>query len=87
MSAGRAALDRCCASLLSRHAELIVALRPHCRQVLSDVPSCLKFLEDHHGEPLSLALDPAAMIEPAMRRDLEILLEEIEGLQESGGRF
>ena len=43
-----------------------MCLMPHSRHVLSDAPSCMKFLADHEGEPFDVALSPAAMMEPRM---------------------
>ncbi len=46
-------------------------IRPHCRHVLSDVPSCRQFALDHAGQPIDLVLDPVSMLEPTMLSGLD----------------
>jgi hypothetical protein len=64
MAAGRAALDRWWSEIGA--AGRPVHLRPHCRHVLSDVPSCRRFIHDHAEAPPTLALAPADLLEPVM---------------------
>jgi hypothetical protein len=45
--------------------------------VLSDPPSCVKFLKDHEGEPFEIALAPALMFEPDMLDDIDDHLERM----------
>jgi hypothetical protein len=64
---GRAALDAVCERLLG--ADLggpDLLIRPHCRHVLSDVPSCRRFLADHEDWPVGLALAPRDLLEDGM---------------------
>ena len=81
MRPGRAALD----AFVSRTAPVLerqsrtLCLRPHLRQVLSDAQGCLRFLADHAGVPVQLALSPADMIGPGMLRDLPDHLERLFG--------
>lgn len=63
MPAGRTALDDLCRRLGGAGC---VCLRPHARHVLSDVPSCRRFLADHGGRGFGVALSPATMLEPSM---------------------
>ena len=41
-------------------------VRPHARHLLSDIPSCLAFLDRAEGTGLGLAFDPAAMCDHSM---------------------
>jgi hypothetical protein len=79
MPPGRAALDECCTRLgegLEQSGRRI-CFRPHSRHVLSDPPSCLKFLDDHAGELFDIALAPALMFEPGMLDDIDDHLERM----------
>ena len=68
LKTGREALDGFCARMLpeltSRGERLLFT--PHARHVLSDAPSCVKFLDDHAEEPIGIALAPARLIETTM---------------------
>lgn len=66
--AGWAALGAWCDAVrdVLEHAARTVMLRPHARHVLSDVQRCVRFFEDRAGQPFTLALEPAAMLEPTM---------------------
>jgi hypothetical protein len=44
-----------------------VWVRPHARHVVSDIPGVRRLLEAEWGSRLGVALDPAAMMTPAMR--------------------
>lgn len=66
MPAGRAALDAFCQRLapqLEQRGQRL-AFRPHARHVLSDEPSCVRFLNDYAGGPFTLAFEPALLFEP-----------------------
>jgi hypothetical protein len=72
MPAGRAALEHLCETL----PEALpwsgrACFRPHCRHVLSDLPSCRQFLLDHAEGSLGIALAPATLLEPGMLADVE----------------
>jgi hypothetical protein len=54
--------------LLGR-AGVVLVLRPHARDVLSDAQSCLTFLTRREGRPSRLLLDPAGMLTPGMLGD------------------
>lgn len=79
MRPGRAALD----ALLTQAAPALeaqgrsICLRPHLRHVLSDAQGCLRFLADHAGLPVQIALCPADMIAADMLRDLPEHLERL----------
>ncbi|MCP3979468.1 MAG: hypothetical protein GY716_09090 [bacterium] len=79
---GREALD----ALIERVLDELPAgrhllLRPHCRHVLSDVPSCRRFLADHEAAPIGLALAPHDLLEDGMLPAAEDHLRRIfEGL-------
>ena len=81
MRPGRAALD----ALVMASAPALEAqgrslcLRPHARQVLSDAQGCLRFLADHAGLPVQVALSPADMITAGMLADLPDHLERMFG--------
>ena len=81
MRPGRAALD----ALVTAAAPALEAqgralcLRPHARQVLSDAQGCLRFLADHAGLPMQVALSPADMITASMRADLPDHLDRLFG--------
>ena len=81
MRAGRAALD----ALVMASAPALEAqgrslcLRPHVRHVLSDAQGCLRFLSDHAGLPVQVALSPAEMITGSMQQDLADHLERLFG--------
>jgi len=79
MAPGRAALDRVWSDLAprARSAGVEIWFRPNCRHVLSDPPSCLKFLGDHADDPVGIALAPAALFENAMLPTVEDHLERI----------
>jgi hypothetical protein len=79
MRPGRAALDALvheAAPALESQARTL-CLRPHHRHVLSDAQGCLRFLTDHAGLPVQVALSPADMITPDMLRDLPEHLERL----------
>lgn len=86
MRPGRAALD----ALVHASAPALEAqgrslcLRPHARHVLSDAQGCLRFLSDHAGLPVQVALSPADMVTSAMIADLPDHLERLFGAL--GGR-
>lgn len=46
-------------------------IRPHARHVTSDVPSCQHFLNSRADSVMTLAFDPAAMLEPSMLSALD----------------
>ncbi len=73
------ALARACDALAPRLAErgCVACFRPHARHVLSDAPSCRRFLTEHADGPFGLALAPALMLEPSMVRAIEDHLERI----------
>ena len=48
---------------------------PHCRHVLNDVQSCVRFLEERASQPFAVAFAPASMLEPSMLEALEDHLE------------
>jgi hypothetical protein len=79
MRPGRAALD----ALLTQAAPALeaqgrsICLRPHLRHVLSDAQGCLRFLADHAGLLVQIALSPADMISADMLRDLPEHLERL----------
>lgn len=79
MRPGRAALDalvtQAAPALESRG--LSLCLRPHARQVLSDAQGCLRFLTDHAGLPLSVAMAPADMLTKDMLGELPEHLNRI----------
>ncbi len=81
MRPGRSALD----ALVTAAAPALEAegralcLRPHARQVLSDAQGCLRFLSDHAGLPVQVALSPADMITADMRADLTDHLDRLFG--------
>jgi hypothetical protein len=79
MRPGRAALDALvtkAAPALERQGRSI-CFRPHLRHVLSDAQGCLRFLADHAGLPVQVALSPADMIATGMLRDLPEHLERL----------
>lgn len=68
MGPGRAALEKTCDRLvgaLVAHERLLL-LRPHARQVLSDVAGTADFLRRHRGERFGLALAPADLLTAEM---------------------
>ncbi len=65
----RAMLRR--ASTPPRGSAVRVCFRPHRRHVLSDTPSCVRFLAGHPDEPFGLALCPGDLLEPEMQDDVE----------------
>ena len=79
MRPGRAALDALvnAASPALEAQGRSLCLRPHLRQVLSDAQGCLRFLTDHAGLPVQVALCPADMIAAQMLRDLPDHLERL----------
>lgn len=74
---GRAALDALCARVRPalEAADRTLVFRPHARHILSEVPSCRAFLQDHAREPFGIALSPADMLEPSMLDRVEEHLE------------
>lgn len=78
---GAEALGRVCAAMAPGLGErrALVCFRPHARHVLSDAPSCRRFLHDHdHGNgPFGLALAPALLLEPSMLPAIEDHLTRI----------
>lgn len=79
MGFGRAALDAVVVPLARRLAAegRRLVLLPHARHVLSDVPSCRRFLADHADLAVGVALAPAALLEPTMVGDVADHLERI----------
>ena len=79
MRPGRAALDAfVTAATPALEAQgRSLCLRPHLRQVLSDAQGCLRFLTDHAGLPVQVAVSPADMIAGDMLRDLPDHLERL----------
>jgi hypothetical protein len=72
--AGWAALGEACERLapVLHNEGAVLVLRTHARHVLSDVPSCIRFVRERRardGEagPLRVLLDPASMIAESMR--------------------
>jgi hypothetical protein len=63
---GWAALERACAVFTGP-----VCLRPYARHVLSDVPGCKRLLSQEWGAQISLLIDPASMLTPAILRSPE----------------
>lgn len=55
-------LDKCAIKIL---------FQPHARHVLSDYSICLKFMQEHKGEPFGIALAPSDLIEPVMAEDID----------------
>lgn len=51
-----------------------VCIVPHARHVLSDVQSSAHFHRERLGQPLEIALAPAALLEPGMLDDIEVHL-------------
>jgi len=84
MGHGSAALAARCdalAPLLEREGRTL-CLQPHARHVLSDARSCLSFLSTRRGQPFSVAISPATMLEEAM---LPAASEHMERLFEALG--
>jgi hypothetical protein len=81
MPRGRAALDEFCGRMREglEQSGRRICFRPHSRHVLSDPPSCVKFLKDHESEPFEIALAPALMFEPDMLDDVDDHLERMFG--------
>lgn len=70
---GHEALEAFCAGIepqLEQHGKTL-CFQPHRRHVLSDVQSTARFFRASEGRPFGLALDPAALLEPLMLRDIE----------------
>jgi hypothetical protein len=76
MPVGRRALEEACDRLVGPLAESggTLLLRPHVRQVLSDVAGAADFLRRHRGERFGLALAPADLITGSMLPRAEDLL-------------
>lgn len=73
LTPGQTALRRFCDDLepwLRDHGT-VLCFHPHCRHVLSDPASCVKFLDDMQGRPFEVALTPAAFLEQNMFDDME----------------
>lgn len=66
------ALDRLVGPLASTGRTLL--LRPHARQVLSDLAGCADFLRRHRGERFGIALAPADLLVPSMLPQADELL-------------
>lgn len=78
LAPGREALDTLCGSLRSRREVAgTICFQPHARHILNDVPSALRFLHDHAGEPFGIALNPALLIERTMLETLQDHLTRI----------
>ena len=79
MRPGRTALD----ALVTRAAAALEAqgvslcLRPHAHQVLSDAQGCLRFLADHAGLPVQVALAPVDLVTAGMLAELPEHLSRI----------
>ncbi|MCB9846201.1 MAG: hypothetical protein H6811_09475 [Phycisphaeraceae bacterium] len=71
MGEGRARLDDLVEWLAPSLADagFRLALRPHARHTLNDVPSCLSFIKRWNDAPIDLILDPAAMLTDDMVAD------------------
>lgn len=69
---GRAALDAfvTTATPVMEARGLSLCLRPHTRHVLGDAQGCLRFLADHAGLPVQVAMSPADMLAGDMLGDL-----------------
>lgn len=78
---GRAAFESLCDRLAAELAprKATVLFRSHARHVLSDAPSCIKFLQRRAGEPFGLLLDPVAMLARGMLPRAEEHLARILG--------
>jgi hypothetical protein len=72
MRPGRAALDALMRAVAPglEAAGRSLCLRPHVRHVLSDPQGCLRFLGDHAGLPVQVAISPSDMLTPEMLGDL-----------------
>lgn len=84
--AGWDALGEACDRLAPalRDEGAVLALRTHARHVLSDVPSCVRFVRERRARdgvdgPLRVLLDPASMIAASMRDLAEDHLRRIAG--------
>lgn len=77
--AARAKFDDVCDWLAPtlRQRELMLAIRPHARHVLSDAQGCITFLKKREGQPFELLVEPAAMLTPDMLPDAAEHLERI----------
>ncbi len=73
LTPGQTALRRYCDDLEPRLRErgMVLCFQPHCRHVLSDPASCVKFLDDMQGRPFEVALTPTAFLEQNMFDDIE----------------
>lgn len=76
MPTGRRALEEVCDRLVGPLVDSgrSLLLRPHARQVLSDVAGAADFLRRHRGERFGIALAPADLVAPSMLRTAEDLL-------------
>lgn len=76
MPTGRRALEEACDLLVGPLAEsgCTLLIRPHVRQVLSDVAGAADFLRRHRGERFGLALAPADLVAASMLPRAEDLL-------------
>jgi len=83
LAPGQAALERHVDRLAeaAQAAGVTVLLRPHARHVLSDVASVRRVLPSFEGAPVSILLEPAALLEASMLEAIDEHLERIfEGL-------
>jgi hypothetical protein len=78
---GRTALDQFvrAATPALESQGLALCLRPHARHVLSDAQGCLRFLTDHAGLPVQVALSPADMLTADMLSELPEHLSRLFG--------
>lgn len=68
LSAGTSALETFCDEFSPRleSTDRRLLFRPHCRHVLSDAMSCVRFIESQGDQPFGLALCPASLLEHDM---------------------
>jgi hypothetical protein len=79
LAAGRAALDAACDQVRparERH-DATLCFVPHCRHVLSDATSAIRFRAARTGQPFEIALDPVALLEGSMLERIEDHLDRI----------
>ena len=71
MGPGRAALESACDRLVDglARSRRTLLLRPHARQVLSDLTGAVDFLRRHRGERFGLAFAPADLFVASMLND------------------
>ena len=73
MAAGREALEIWCDRLVGPLASTgrTLLIRPHARQLLSDVAGVVRFLRRHRGERFGMAIAPLDLLTEEMRADGE----------------